>query len=137
MQEQFVPNDPVRILRKNPNYWDAGKPKAECIRVTVAQEPVAAVTAIKAGQVDLVLNVDPTGIPILKDDPNVELLETGASNSMTVSMWVDTPPFDNVKVREALKKTCRPPGDDRYRTARLWRSRRRQSGAAQESRLPM
>ncbi len=103
MQEQFTPNDPVRIMRKNPNYWDAGKPKAECIRVTVAQEPVAAVAAIKSGQVDLVLNVDPTGIPTLKDDPSVELLETGASNSMTVSMWVDTAPFDNVKVRQALK----------------------------------
>jgi peptide/nickel transport system substrate-binding protein len=104
MQEQFVPNDPVRILRKNPNYWDAGKPKADCLKITVAQEPVAAVTAIKAGQVDLVLNVDPTGIPTLKDDPNVQLLETGASNSMTISMWVDTPPFNNIKVRQALKK---------------------------------
>lgn len=103
MQEQFTPNDPVRILKKNPNYWDAGKPKADCLRITVAQEPVAAVAAIKSGQVDLVLNVDPTGIPTLKDDPAVELLETGASNSMTVSMWVDTPPFDNVKVRQALK----------------------------------
>ena len=50
MQEAFTPNAPVRILRKNPNYWDAGKPKAECIRVTVAQEAVAAVTALKAGQ---------------------------------------------------------------------------------------
>jgi peptide/nickel transport system substrate-binding protein len=103
MQEQFKPNDPVRIFRKNPSYWDAGKPKSECIRVTVAQEPIAAVAAIKSGQVDLVLNVDPTGIPTLKDDPNVTLLETGASNSMTVSMWVDTPPFDNIKVRQALK----------------------------------
>ena len=103
MQEQFTPNDPVRILRKNPNYWDAGKPKADCLRITVAQEPVAAVAAIKAGQVDLVLNVDPTGIPTLKDDPNVQLLETGASNSMTISMWIDTPPFDNIKVRQALK----------------------------------
>jgi peptide/nickel transport system substrate-binding protein len=71
--------------------------------VTVAQEPVAAVSAIKAGEVDLVLNVDPSVIPALKDDPKVKLLETGASNSMTISMWVDTPPFDNPKVREALK----------------------------------
>jgi len=103
MQEQFTPNAPVRILRKNPNYWDAGKPKAECLRITVAQEPVAAVSAIKAGQVDLVLNVDPSVIPALKDDPNVQLLQTGASNSMTVSMWVDTPPFDKLQVRQALK----------------------------------
>ncbi len=103
MQEQFEPNAPVRILRKNPNYWNPGQPKAECLKITVAQEPVAAVSAIKAGQVDLVLNVDPSVIPALKDDPSVTLLETGASNSMTISMWVDTPPFDNPKVREAMK----------------------------------
>jgi peptide/nickel transport system substrate-binding protein len=73
------------------------------LRVTVAQEPIAAVSAIKSGEVDLVLNVDPSLISSLQDDPNVELLETGASNSMTVSMWVDTPPFDDVRVRQALK----------------------------------
>ncbi len=103
MQEVFEPNGPVRILRKNPNYWAAGLPKADCIRVTVAQEPVAAVSAIKAGEVDLVLNVDPAVIESLKGDANVELLETGASNSMTISMWVDTPPFDKIEVRQALK----------------------------------
>jgi peptide/nickel transport system substrate-binding protein len=103
MQDQFTPNAPVRILKKNPSYWDAGKPKADCLKITVAQEAVAAVSAIKAGQVDLMLNVDPSVIPALKDDPNVTLLQTGASNSMTIAMWVDTPPFDNVKVREAMK----------------------------------
>ncbi|MDQ7249946.1 ABC transporter substrate-binding protein [Dongia sedimenti] len=103
MQEAFTPNAPVRIFKKNPNYWDAGKPKADCIRVTVAQEAVAAVSALKAGQVDLMLNVDPSVISTLKDDPSVKLLETAASNSMTISFWVDTKPFDNVKVREALK----------------------------------
>ncbi len=103
MQEQFTPNAPVRILRKNPNYWNAGQPNADCLRITVAQEAVAAVAAIKAGQVDLMLNVDPSVIGSLKEDPNVQLLETAASNSMTISMWVDTKPFDDVKVREALK----------------------------------
>ena len=103
MQDQFEPNAPVRLFKANPNYWQAGLPKEKCMRVTVAQEPVTAVSAIKAGEVDLVLNVDPSVIPALKDDPNVKLLETGASNSMTLSMWVDTPPYDNVKVREALK----------------------------------
>lgn len=104
MQEAFEPNAPVRILRKNPNYWKTGLPKADCLRITVAQEPVAAVAAAKAGEVDLVLNVDPTGIPSLQNDPRVKLLETSASNSMTISMWVDTPPFDKVQVRQALKK---------------------------------
>ena len=103
MQDQFTPNAPVRILKKNPNYWDAGKPKADCLKITVAQEAVAAVSAMKAGQVDLMLNVDPSVIPALKDDPSVTLLQTGASNSMTIAMWVDTPPFDNLQVRQAMK----------------------------------
>jgi peptide/nickel transport system substrate-binding protein len=103
IQDQFTPNAPVRLFKKNPNYWDAGKPKADCLQVTVAQEAVAAVSAIKSGQVDLVLNVDPSVIGALKDDPNVQLLQTGASNSMTVSMFIDTPPFDNEKVRQAMK----------------------------------
>src|SRR3569833_3251420 len=103
MQDQFTPNAPVRIQKKNPNYSDAGKPKADCLKITVAQEAVAAGSAMKAGQVDLMLNVDPSVIPALKDDPNVQLLQTAASNSMTIAMWVDTPPFDNVKVRQAMK----------------------------------
>jgi peptide/nickel transport system substrate-binding protein len=103
MQDQFTPNAPVRTLKKNPNYWKEGLPKADCLRITVAQEPASALTQVKAGEVDLVLNVDPAIIPALKDDPNVELLETAASNSMTLSMWVDEPPFDKLEVRQALK----------------------------------
>jgi peptide/nickel transport system substrate-binding protein len=88
--------------------------------------------AIKSGQVDLVLNVDPSVIGTLKDDPSVELLETGASNSMTVSMWVDTAPFDNVRVSQALKAVVDRQADDRYGAAGLRPAGRRQSGAAQE-----
>jgi peptide/nickel transport system substrate-binding protein len=103
MQGQFEPGAPVIVLERNPNYWKEGLPRAECLRITVAQEPVAALAAIKSGEVDLVLNVDPSVIPNLQGDDTVKLLETGASNSMTLSMWVDTPPFDDVRVRQALK----------------------------------
>jgi peptide/nickel transport system substrate-binding protein len=103
MQEEFTPNGPVRSFKANPNYWKAGKPAAPCLRVTVAQEAVAATSALMAGEVDLVLNVDPTAIAALKNNPSVKLLETGASNSMTVSMWTDTKPFDDNRVRQAMK----------------------------------
>jgi peptide/nickel transport system substrate-binding protein len=101
-QEVFEPNGPVRILRRNDDWW-GGEVKAECLRITVIQEPVASVSAIKSGEVDLLLNVDPSTIPAVKDDPNVILATTGASNSMTISMWTDTPPFDDLRVRQALK----------------------------------
>ncbi|MFO1037914.1 MAG: ABC transporter substrate-binding protein [Geminicoccaceae bacterium] len=103
MQEEFTPNAPVRLLKANPNYWKAGKPAAPCLRITVAQEAVAATSALMAGEVDLALNVDPTAIAALKANPSVQLMETGASNSMTVSVWTDTKPFDDNRVRQAMK----------------------------------
>lgn len=101
-QEQFEPNSPVRLLTRNDDWW-GGEVKPACLRITVIQEPVASVSAIKSGEVDVLLNVDPSTIPSVKDDPNVELVTTAASNSMTLSMWVDTPPFDDPRVREAMK----------------------------------
>ena len=101
-QEEFAPNGPVRILRRNDNYW-GGKVKPACVRITVIQEAVSSVAAIKSGEVDLLLNVDPSTIGAVRDDPNVDLISTAASNSMTISMWTDTAPFDDPRVREALK----------------------------------
>jgi peptide/nickel transport system substrate-binding protein len=101
--EKFNISDPIRIFRKNPNYWKAGLPKAECIRITVAQEGLTAAIALQSGEADVVLSVDATSIPVLKEDQNVTLIETGAGTSMTYSMWIDTPPFDDVRVRKALK----------------------------------
>ena len=103
IQEEFTPGGAVRVLKRNPNYWKAGRPKAECLRITVALEPVAAVSAIRSGEADLVLNIDPSVASTLKGDTTVDLLQTQASNSMTISMWTDTPPFDDVRVRQAMK----------------------------------
>jgi peptide/nickel transport system substrate-binding protein len=101
-QEIFEPNGPVRLLRRNDDWW-GGDVKPACLRITVIQEPVASVAAIKSGDVDVLLNVDPSTVPAVKDDPNVQLVTTAASNSMTLSMWSDTPPFDDKRVRDAMK----------------------------------
>src|SRR5579871_1554031 len=102
MQEKFSPGGAFVILKRNPNYW-GGPAKSECVRITISQEPVQAVAELKSGQVDLVLQVDPSVISTVKDDPNVQLLSTPASNSMTISMMVDTKPFNDNRVRQAMK----------------------------------
>jgi peptide/nickel transport system substrate-binding protein len=102
MQEKFTPGAPVKILKRNPSYW-GGPVRSECVRIAIAQEPIQAVAQLKSGQIDLVLQVDPSVVSTLKGDPNVELLSTPASNSMTLSMWVDTKPFDDNRIRQAMK----------------------------------
>jgi peptide/nickel transport system substrate-binding protein len=102
IQDVFVPNGPVRRLVRNDDYW-GGPVGPACLEITVIQEAVASVAAMLSGEVDLLLNVDPTNITVVQDDQNITLLSTAASNSMILAMWIDSPPFDDVRVREALK----------------------------------
>jgi peptide/nickel transport system substrate-binding protein len=103
MQQQFVIGNPERILKKNPNYWRAGLPKADCIHISTLSEATTALAAIKSDQADLLFNVAATSVPALKDDENIHLLQSGAGTSYTFSMQIDTPPFDKPQVRQALK----------------------------------
>ncbi len=88
---------------RNPNYWEKGLPKAQCIQLYVIQEAASKLAALQTGQVDVVQQVDFASIPVLKRNPKVKLVATGASTSMTFPMWVDTKPFDDPRVREAMK----------------------------------
>jgi peptide/nickel transport system substrate-binding protein len=89
---------------RNPNYWQKGMPKAPCIELFVIQEATSRLAALRTGQIDVAQQVDFSSIPVLQKDSNVKLVATGASTSMTLPMWVDTKPFDDNKVRMAIKK---------------------------------
>lgn len=103
MQEEFVPGGPVRVLRRNPNYWREGLPRAECLRVTVITEPVSQLASLKSGEADLLTSAAPEILSALRGDETFTLLETGAATSLTFSMQTDKAPFDDNRVREALK----------------------------------
>ncbi|MDE0200832.1 MAG: ABC transporter substrate-binding protein [Rhodospirillaceae bacterium] len=62
-------------------------------------EPVSRSAAISSGQVDIVLVADPTMLLTLKDDPNVEIVQAPGSEFFVMTMWIDSPPFDDVRVR--------------------------------------
>lgn len=102
-QESFAINGSVRVLRRKPGYWRAGLPKAECLEITTSLEPTSRLSALLSGTVDLSLTVDPASLITLKDNPAVELVATPGATSLYLAVWTDTPPFDNVKVREAMK----------------------------------
>ncbi|MHA6643612.1 ABC transporter substrate-binding protein [Mesorhizobium sp. A623] len=103
MQEKFTVNGPVRVMRRNPNYWRPGLPKAECLEITTSLEPTSRLSALLSGTVDLSLTVDPASLITLKDNPAVDLVSTPGATSLYMAVWTDTPPFDDVRVREALK----------------------------------
>jgi len=101
----FQPVQQPHKFVKNPNYWEPGLPKSECLEFYVIQEPTTRIASIQSGEVDIVEYVDFATIPTLMGDPNITLLKTSsASTSLTFAMWVDTAPFNDLKVRQAMKK---------------------------------
>jgi peptide/nickel transport system substrate-binding protein len=102
-QQQFVPGGAVRILKKNPNYWQAGLPKAECLELRVVAEATSRMAAITSAEADLVLLSDPATLVSLQNNPNVQIVKTPGATFVYMAMWIDTPPFNDERVRKAMK----------------------------------
>jgi peptide/nickel transport system substrate-binding protein len=99
----FEPVQQPHYFVRNPDYWEAGLPLEACLEFYVIQEPTTRLAALQSGEVEIVEYIDFATIPTLQTDPNVTILTTGASTSLTFSMWADTPPFDDPLVRQAMK----------------------------------
>jgi peptide/nickel transport system substrate-binding protein len=99
----FQADAPRSVLRKNEQYWQPGKPSAPCVELSGVQDPITRATAIQSGEADILIAADAATLPQLKADPNIQLLEAKGALLMSMVMMVDQPPFDDPKVRQALK----------------------------------
>jgi ABC-type transport system substrate-binding protein len=93
------------VFRKNPDYWRAGLPYLDSITFEVGQEPIVALLRLQQGEVD----VPGDGIPPAKftevmadPDQAARVVEGGQLHTGYITLNVTTPPFDNVKVRQAV-----------------------------------
>src|SRR5262249_34441224 len=66
-------------------------------------ESVARAAALQSSQVDLLIFLEPSATATLSADPNLKVMKSPGGSVMTLSMWVDTPPFDKLEVRQAMK----------------------------------
>lgn len=103
MLREFSPGGPKTVLERNPNYWQSGLPKAPCLEFSGITEALPRAEAVKAGDVDVALVVDPATIPNLQTSPTVKLAQAEGGTFLNLSMWVDTPPFDDARIRAAMK----------------------------------
>jgi peptide/nickel transport system substrate-binding protein len=100
----FNPAQEPFLFERNPDYWEAGLPLSPCIEFVAIQEATTMAAALMSGEVDIAQQVDFSILPALEHNRQVELTATGPATSVVLAAWVDTPPFDDVRVRQALKK---------------------------------
>jgi peptide/nickel transport system substrate-binding protein len=107
--KEFVPADYVRMIR-NPEYWEKDKegnqlPYVDELRQVTIPEQAAQIAALTGGAVHILWEASSQSVPTLKADPNVKLLEVSSPSYHEITIWVHQPPFQDVRVRQALKYT--------------------------------
>jgi peptide/nickel transport system substrate-binding protein len=103
MTEKFTPGKfPYRFV-KNPNYWDKSLPKSDCVDFFLIPEEASRAAALQTGQVDIVQALGFPTLPQLQNDKNIKVSVGPPGLSLTLSMWVDTAPFNDNRVRTAMK----------------------------------
>ena len=107
LMESFAPDERM-VLVRNPDYWQTGAdglplPYVDRVVVTAGWDDAARLAALMGDEADL-LTPGEGIIPVLRRNPDRIDVRTYVSGYVTpIVMRTDVPPFDDVRVRRALK----------------------------------
>ncbi len=93
------------VLKKNPNYWDKGKPYLDELKFVFSLAPNTALLKLERGEIDVLGdNIPPADIARVLSDPQWKGQVQTQKFIAGVYFFMNQQfkPFDNVKVRQAL-----------------------------------
>jgi peptide/nickel transport system substrate-binding protein len=99
--KEFVPGDHLTVV-KNPDYFERGVPVLDEVVLRIIPESAALTTALEAGSIDLILFAPLEALEKMKANPALVVDSVPSSSWDAVVMRCDVPPFNNVKLRQAL-----------------------------------
>lgn len=88
-------------LKANKDYWGE-KPKLETLIFKVVPDSSTRLMELQTGAVDAIKGIDPSQLENIKQNPELKLLTVPGANIFYTAINTQKPPFDNVKVRQAL-----------------------------------
>lgn len=98
----FTPDAPSLTLKKNPNYWQSGKPYLDAVTFTFVDDDNQRLLQLRGGQVDVIDLVPPSQVGALRSASNIHTL---LSPSWQVDLLVlneKDPHFADRNVRRAV-----------------------------------
>jgi peptide/nickel transport system substrate-binding protein len=102
MLRSFTPGQRSVHVR-NPNYWKHGQPYFDQVIVIDFPDDTARVNALLSGQVDAITDVPPAQVAVVNGHSNTHVLESPSANWTPICMRVDAAPFNDVRVRQAMR----------------------------------
>jgi peptide/nickel transport system substrate-binding protein len=91
------------VFDKNPYYWRTGQPYLNSIIIIDFPDDTARVNAFLSGQVDAIDGLPFGQIPVVSANPALKILESKTGGWLPFTMRVDRPPFNDVRVRQAMR----------------------------------
>lgn len=88
-------------LERNDGYFE-GAPKIKNLAFDVIPESSSRIAALTAGEVQRIHALSPTLVSQLESDKNIEVKVADGTRVYMLEMNTQKPPFDNVKVRQAM-----------------------------------
>jgi peptide/nickel transport system substrate-binding protein len=100
--KSFTPGQQSVHVR-NPNYWRHGQPYFDQVVIIDFPDDTARVNALLGGQVDAITNIPPAQVAVVNGHSGTKVLESPTAQWTPLCMRVDTAPFDDVRVRQAMR----------------------------------
>lgn len=91
------------LLARRADYWKEGRAWFDEFEVIGINDVAARMNALITGEVDTISEPDLTTLPLLQRRPGMAVDEVTGTQHYTMPMFCDTPPFDDLHVRTALK----------------------------------
>lgn len=88
---------------RNEHYWRPGQPYLDTLVLINFAEDDARINALLSSQVDAIDQVPVALVDVLRSDERLRILSSQTGTWLPFTMRVDRPPFDDVRVRQALR----------------------------------
>ncbi len=82
-------------------YWGA-KPSVNKLIMRIIAEPSSRTVEIESGGVDIAMNISASDLPMLEENPDVQILRADSYNNCFIGFDCTLAPYDNKLVRQAI-----------------------------------
>lgn len=98
----FTPGQRSESVR-NDNYWRTGEPYFDQVTIIDFQDATAQVNALLSGQIDAMTDLPAAQVSIAQANPNLGVLNSEVGGWLPLCMAVDMEPFNDPRVRKAMR----------------------------------
>jgi peptide/nickel transport system substrate-binding protein len=106
--KSFTPGQ-QSVHERNPHYWRSGEPYFDTVTIIDFSDSTAQVNGLLGGQIDAMTDLPPSQVKVVQAR-GMGALVSKTGGWLPLCMAIDMPPFDDVRVRQAMRLLVDRPG---------------------------